>query len=73
MSIRSASARGDRSTVNTFNVRSSGRDLSAVRRPVREVATETPEPEPEKTPLPKSSASKPAKNDGAVKTKKSDG
>ncbi len=74
-SIRSASARGDRTTVRTFNVRSSGRDLSAVRRPgivgpaKGDVKTEAPDPEPKKTPMPKGTDAKPAPNEGDVKVK----
>lgn len=69
-SIRSARANGAASTVRTFNVRSSGRDLSAVRRPVRaNVQTEAPDPEPTATPLPKTSTAKPAKSAGTVKVK----
>lgn len=74
--FRSASAPGDRSTVRTFNVRSSGRDLAAVRRPrivnvslpaKGDVDTEAPAPEPKKNAEPKASAAKPAKNDATVK------
>lgn len=67
-------------TITRFNQRSSGRDLSAVRRPgivgidvpvpsTGDVKTERPAPEPKKNPAPKTTASKPAKNDASVKVK----
>jgi hypothetical protein len=70
----------DESEITRFHVgRTSGRVLSEVRRPTvhrlgevpdrGRVKVDKPAPEPKANPEPKATASKPAKNDGAVKVK----
>ena len=72
------SARLGTTSITSFNSRTSGRDLRAVRRPgivgvdvkvpaKGDVKTEKPAPEPKAKPLGKSSPAKPEKNDGEVK------
>jgi hypothetical protein len=66
------------STITSFSVRSSGRNLALVRRPKApkkvakaQLKVEKPAPEPAKNPTPTTSARRPDTNDATVTVKRS--